>query len=300
MNLTIPSGIIARFGEENGFELAKQAGFDSVDYSLDGMSKLEAVFNQDTLYVAEAERVKKLVESYGLSITQTHTPFHFYRKWFDDVFYKETILPIIQRSVAISAMLGAKVAVVHPLHHFVYHGHEEEIFEKNMEFYRSLIPICKEYGIKVGVENMVQLDPVRKVPVHDTCSTIAEFIRYVDTLDSEYMVACLDTGHIGLPSTQEHEAWDFVRALGHDRLQSLHVHDNDYQADQHKLPFLGVMDWYELTRALGEIDYQGDFTYEACYIAPKAAEDFAPIALKYMADTGRYLCNLVDRNRPQN
>ena len=43
---------------------------------------------------------------------------------------------------------------MHPLHHFVYLGHEEEIFNLNMDFHRSLIPYCKEYGNMVGVENM--------------------------------------------------------------------------------------------------------------------------------------------------
>ena len=98
----------------------------------------------------------------------------------------------------------------------VYKGHEEEIFQINMDFYRRLIPYCKEYGVKIAVENMWQRDKLRKCIVNDTCNTSAEFIRYVDNLDSEYVVACLDLGHVGLP-LRDDEAQDMIRALGHDR-----------------------------------------------------------------------------------
>ena len=291
-------GFVARYGLEKSIELCKNAGFDSMDFGL-GLDPANPL-NVEETYVAEAERIKKLSLDMGLPVTQTHTPFHFKDAWKDPVAYEEYVMPAIKRSVAISGLLGADVAVVHPLHHFLYKGHEEEIFEKNMEFYRSLIPICKEYNVKVGIENMFQGDPRRKQTTFDTCATIPEFIRYVDTLDSEYMVACLDTGHIGLP-VRDDECWDFIRALGHDRLQSLHVHDNDYRGDKHQLPYLGTIDWNEVTKALGEIDYQGDFTYEVrigSVFSEFTDEEFVPIATKYMADVGRHLCNMIDRNRP--
>ena len=132
-----------------------------------------------------------------------------------------------------------------------------------------------------------------------TCATIPEFIRYVDTLDSEYMVACLDIGHVGLPESDD-RAWDFIRALGHERLQSLHVHDNDYRNDKHALPYQGKIDWDEVTKALGEIDYRGDFTYEldGKVIFPEGMDRaFLPTHIKYLADVGRHLCNMTESHR---
>ena len=300
MNLTMNIfGLANRFGYEKAVALCRNAGFDSIDYSLEPMLNPNFILNQEQEYIAETDRIKKIAEKNGLPITQTHTPFSF-ANWNDPVVYEEFILPAIKRSVAISGMLGAKVAVVHPLHHFVYKGHEEEIFEKNMAFYRSLIPICREYNVKVGIENMFQRELLRGQISFDTCSTIPEFIRYVDTLDSEYMVACLDIGHIGLPVRND-ECWDFIRALGRDRLQALHVHDNDYRTDRHALPYLGRINWNEVTKALGEIDYQGDFTYEVnlnTIMADSMSDEFAPVTVQYMADVGRHLCNLVEKNRP--
>ena len=299
MNLTINGvSLVERFGWEKTAEICKKAGFDSMDYSLGCMEKPEDIFNDEKEYIKAAEALRRVIDLNGLPVTQTHAPF-VYSGWKDPKAYEEFIMPSIRRSIEVSAILGAKVTVVHPLHHFVYKGNEEEIYEKNMEFYRSLIPICKAYGIKVGIENMFQRELLRAHISFDTCATIAEFIRYVDTLDSEYMVACLDIGHVGLPVTDE-RAWDFIRALGHDRLQALHVHDNDYRNDRHALPYQGKIDWDEVTRALGEIDYKGDFTYEldGKVIVPEGMDDaFIPTQVKYIADVGKLLCSKIEKQR---
>jgi sugar phosphate isomerase/epimerase len=100
----------------------------------------------------------------------------------------------------------------------------------------------------------------------------------VDELDSEYIAACLDVGHVGLIYGQE--APDSIRALGADRLIALHICDNDYCGDQHQLCGQGKLNWVEILRALREIGYRGDFTYEADggflgrfpdYLKPEAA-----------------------------
>ena len=299
MNLTLNSSELnRRFGLEKTAELCKNAGFDSIDYSLGCMEQPDDIFNNEKEYRRAAEELRKAIDATGLPVTQTHTPF-VYAGWKDPKAYEEFIMPSIRRSIEISAILGAKVAVVHPLHHFVYKGNEEEIYAKNMDFYRSLIPLCKEYGVKVGIENMFQRELLRAHISFDTCATIDEFIRYVDTLDSEYMVACLDIGHVGLPVTDE-RAWDFIRALGHDRLQSLHVHDNDYRNDRHALPYTGKIDWNEVTKALGEINYQGDFTYEldGKVIVPEGMDEaFLPTHIQYIANVGKHLCSKIEGYR---
>lgn len=294
MELSANFSTYMRFGFDEGLKLCKNAGFDAIDYDLNCLVDNGCAFNNDD-YREEAVRIRKRIEDAGLHVNQTHTPFTF-RHWDNEEFYNNTIYPRIVRSLEISALLGAKVAVVHPLHHFTYRGHEEEIFEKNMEFYRSLIPYCKKWNIKVGIENMWQGDSRRGHIILDVCGTKEEFVRYIDTLDSEWMVATLDIGHVGLPC-QDDEPWDFIRALGHDRLHSLHVHDNDYRNDVHVLPFLGNIDWTKVTEALGEIDYDGDFTYEINFPG-NPPEGFRQTTVKYIADVGRFLISEIDRNRP--
>ncbi|MBP3333557.1 MAG: sugar phosphate isomerase/epimerase [Clostridia bacterium] len=286
-----------RFGTEKSLDLIKDAGFEAVDYSLGSLVADDSVFNSDE-YKARALEIRRMADQRGLKINQTHAPFTFsINLWNDPDAFENIIMPRFYRNLEISAILGADVSVVHPLHHWTYLGHEEEIFEKNMEYYRRLIPYAKEYGVKIGVENMFQVDPRRKFIICDTCSEIKEFVRYIDELDSEQIVACLDIGHIGLVQQKE-EAWDYIRALGHDRLKSLHVHDNDYRADQHKLPYTGIINWKEVIKALGEIDYDGDFTYETGFVVNTMDEEVVPIGLKFMADIGHNMVSRIDACRP--
>lgn len=290
--------LMERYDFEKCVDIYREAGFTAMDYSLMDMVKDECPFNADN-YIETAENVRRISLAKGLPITQTHTPFTFSVEYWDTPeLFESIVFPRMVRSLEISAILGAKVAVVHPIHHMTYHGHEEEIFELNMKYYRRLLPYCKEYGVKVGIENMFRSDPIRKYKIHDTCSRKEEFIRYIDTLDSEYMVACLDIGHVYLP-LQDDEAPDMIRALGHDRLKALHVHDNNCINDQHILPYTGRLNWSEIGKALGEIDYSGDFTYETkANLIDTCDEGFVPIGAKFMADVGKHIVSIIEANRP--
>lgn len=298
MKLSTTTLLEWRYGPKGNMDRISKAGFTALDFGLNGMVNDNDEFNGPD-WRARAEEMRAYAASVGLEISQIHAPFSWHdKRWNDPVYYEEVIAPRVLRSLEIAGIFGVKVAVVHPRHQYVYLGHEEEIFDINMKYYRELIPYAKEYGIKIGIENMYQADPRRKFMIADTCSSIPEFIRYIDTLDSDRIVACLDTGHVALVYQKE-EPWDFIRALGHDRLQSLHVHDNDYRADQHLLPYSGIINWNEVTKALGEIDYQGDFTYEVgAGWAKNMNDDGVDILLKYYADIGKNLMAQIDANRP--
>ena len=101
----------------------------------------------------------------------------------------------------------------------------------------------------------------------------------------------LDTGHCGLIGQKTADA---VRALG-GRLGALHVHDNNYIADNHTLPYLGKLNWDEILKALAEINYSGDFTFEAMCFLYGFDKDFMPTVLKFMHDTGRYMIEKIQK-----
>ena len=285
------------FTHEQTAQLVKDAGFEAVDCGLFDMNASEHVLNgpQWQKYALE---FKQTFEAAGVPVVQTHSPFRF-DNYHDPVAFKEEIYPKIVRSIEVSAALGAKCVVVHPLHYADCGGNCETTFDYNMRFYRSLIPVCKANGIKVGVENMFSRDKLRgNYITHDSCSRVEEFCRYIDTLDSEHMVACLDIGHTTLVSGGE-DPWDFIRILGHDRLHTLHVHDNNYRQDNHVTPFSGKVDWYKVCQALAQIDYIGDFVYECemdrCF--NHMDPSMYPVALKYMSQIGHHLIQKIEEAR---
>ena len=54
---------------------------------------------------------------------------------------------------------------------------------------------------------------------------------------------------------------DSLRQIG-TRLKALHINDNRGMQDDHVLPYLGHIEWAPVLKALKEIGYSGDFTYE--------------------------------------
>lgn len=282
--------LFKKFGIDNTAQMAKAAGFTALDCFIT-LDEKDSPFLSANYKNAVAD-IRRTVENEGMKFNQTHAPFRFPAKQWDE----DGHFDVFVKTLEISALLGAKICVVHPLHHMEYKGHEEEIFKLNMDYYGKLIPYCKEYGIKVGVENMWQRHRIRKNITFDTCSTIDEFVRYIDTLDSEYMVACLDVGHVVLPDNP-HSPADFIRALGHDRLKALHIHDNDYTNDTHLLPYQGILDWDSITAALGEINYSGDFTYEVAMTHFSVPDELVENAFNYAGTIGKYLTKRVEENR---
>lgn len=301
MRLTLNvRGVRDHLGVEEAARLVKKVGFDAIDYSLMDMTDPEHILLTDA-YADEAMRIREAFEKVGLPIVQTHTPFAFKNR--DDVEYRNSfIIPAMKRSVAISGLLGAEVAIVHPFHFKKYPEYKDEMHDLNMELYRELLPVAEEYGVRIAVENMFGWDARRERIVHDVCSNPEEFVSYVDELNSDFAVACLDVGHVGLPTGTAYEAQDFVRALGHHRLKSLHIHDNDYKWDLHQMPYRGKLDWDSITAALGEINYDGDFTYEVDFDYVERAKasgglEMLEAELVYMEKVGRILVDKIEKSR---
>ena len=291
---TQTSNIFGAFGTKEGAKVFKEAGYDALDMSLFEMST-----NPDSLFLKDdykeyAQSVRKDVEEAGLFFNQSHVPFVF--NWKNPNEFEERFMPLNIKGLIVSGILGVKTAIVHPYHYGAYFGHEAEIFDLNMKFYKDLLPYAKEYGVKIAIENMWRTEPKRKYICPSACGTADELVRYIDTLDDDTFVACLDLGHCGLVGE---EAQDAIRILGHDRLKALHVHDNNYREDSHTLPMLSMMDWNEICKALADIDYDGDFTFEADAFLRYIPKDFKPTASRYMADTGRYLIKKIEGFKEQ-
>lgn len=276
------------YSEETALEMLRDAGFTGADLSLFNIENSPRWMGEN--YKEEAKKLGEYAESLGVPFVQSHAPFSFdwaHRDFETDIF------PIIYRSVEIAALAGVKYMVVHPIHHTPYFGHEEELFETNMAYYKRFLPLCKKYGIKICLENMWKTNRDRKVIDHDTCSRAAEFNRYIDTLNAEggdHFCACLDLGHTVLVGE---DPVAMIKAMDN-RIQTLHIHDNNYHDDTHTLPGCGKMPMTEIFGALKEIGYSGPYTLEADAFLSHMPKELYPVALKFMADNSRYFASLME------
>lgn len=283
-----------RFGDEKAIAMYCKAGYDALDYSLFAMQeKSHPLLEDDGSY---AKQIRRTAEANGLTITMTHSPFAFPGMWHDmDAFYGY-IVPRIQKSVKAAALLGAKAVVVHPLPHCltVQMGEPERMRAMTIDFFKSLKPFAEAYGVKIAVENVWRYDKKRQCCTNDGCSSAAEMLSYLEELDSDCYTACLDVGHCGLIGE---EAQDVIRTLGGQRITALHIQDNDYIHDQHTLPGMGKMNWDEVMKALADISYSGEFTFEADGFLTGYDNDFVGEAVSFMVRVGRMLLEKYDRYR---
>ncbi|MBR2471368.1 MAG: sugar phosphate isomerase/epimerase [Clostridia bacterium] len=266
-------------------DILADSGFDAADFMF--TPEFCGENTDDEEFKSSFLELRRYAEENGLVFNQAHA---HYPSSSADPATNELYYNYVVRSIRNASYLGVPVIVVHPKQHLLYNeeGNPEKLFEMNMEFYRSLIPYAEKYNIKIAVENMWICYPNRKI-WHSTCSKPDEFINYIDTLNSEWIVACLDIGHAVLVCE---EPDIFIEKLGH-RLAALHVHDVDGFGDTHTIPFFGVVQWDKVIKALSKIGYKGDFTFETDTFIGNPPKEVVPFASKMLAETGRYLINKV-------
>ena len=273
--------------------LYKEAGFDTYDISVNKEILEGATFDGED-YLEKARAFRAFTDEIGMTCNQAHAPFGSHTIYNDPD--NEQAIADILRSMEISAVLGARIIVVHPIKPEGRRFPEdpEFSFTENLRFYRRLIPYAEKYGIKIAAENMWEYSNGAGVPGDSMCSRPHVFCRLLDELDSEYVVACLDIGHAALVAT---DIPAFIHALGRKRLQALHVHDVDGVKDLHTLPYLSKIDYEAVCRALGEIGYEGDLTFEAGAFFTRFPDALLPAAIRFMHETGKYLASEIDKAR---
>ncbi len=291
MRLVTQTDCLAKtFGDEESIRLLAKAGFDAVDLSFFEMLKDDCIWCGDG-WMEHAKKLRSIGDECGIGFSQAHAPFPSSKgeEPFDTVIRERII-----RSMQAAAITGVKNIVVHPMQHLNYAKNRRELYEMNIKFYRSLIPYCEEFGIRVCLENMWQYDDKRHYIVDSVCAQPEEFCAMLDELDSEWMVGCLDIGHSALSGI---EPADFIRAMGKKRLQALHVHDVNYVSDCHTMPFMEKLDWESITDALADIDYEGDFTFEGDHFLYPLPHELRPEGSVLMAKVGRYLIRRIEEKR---
>lgn len=249
---TLLEGYEKKWGEE-GADVFKSCGFSCLDYSLANTEEWEYTEPEEEVKKKLSELSKNL-ENKGILVNQVHGPWRYPPRDLSIQDRKER-MEKMNRSIRMCASLGCKRWVIHPVMPFgtedIGSGNEEKTWEINLEFMRELLLTAKEEGVIICFENM----PFTELSI----SSPESIIKFVDEINDDNFKICLDTGHANVFSGKS--LGDVVRLMGK-RIEVLHVHDNDGNADQHLLPYMGTIDWEDFGRALSEIGFDGVFSYE--------------------------------------
>jgi len=276
-----------KFGDHDAIRLLAGIGYDALDYSMFDILNQNHPLNKDD-YREYAQSLRKTAREYNIIFNQSHAPFPSYiqNPKEDKAGYNELIVLAIIRAMEVTSILGGKIVIVHPI--TLINESYQTNKEFNINFYNNLVPYCKKYNIKIALENMWGWDGEAKKVNPAACSTADEFVDYLDSLDKDYFTACLDIGHGEMQGTGAQSAVELINHLGHDRLKSVHIHDNDKSGDLHTLPYTQKLNWDEIMNALKNINYDGELTFEADNFISKFPAELYLSASKLMLDVGRY------------
>lgn len=244
------AGTFGSEGSGAAFAHLKSLGYDAVDYQVLAQQPGTGIYAMaEKEFLSLVGREAEAAKAAGIQIGQVHGPWPYDDRILE---MRELKFDATVRALHASAILGAPYLVIHPVMPFCWmeSPHHEEDKAENIAFVRRLLPYAKDYGVKIALENM----PNALVP----CGHVSELVECIVAVDSEFLVACLDTGHCTCIGD---DAGEMARLLG-DRLACLHVHDNDGKRDLHQLPYFGVADWDSFIDGLRAIRYAGNFTLE--------------------------------------
>lgn len=293
MQIGTTTGMLAlrHTSDAQALQAIAQAGFQAVDFSMWNYPWQGGLFAlPDTAFDAYFTGLRATADTYGLTISQAHAPFPSTTGNEPEDTQR---LQVLKRAIRAAARLGCAHIVIHPsLHTGCIHdiGHEQAM-ETNTAMYRALAPECARWGVKIAIENMFTRAPDSGQICPTFLSTAREMVALLEVLGPDCFCACLDIGHGQLAGEGPAE---MARVLGR-WLQVLHVHDNNGAEDGHTLPFLGVVDFEGIMRALQEIGYAGGMSLEADNILDVFPREMEGAVLRMMAETAGYLAGRVGR-----
>jgi len=262
--IALSTGSLYSYGMARVFELAAEAGYDSievlVDHRWDGR---------------QPGYLRRLSGECGLPILVVHSPFVAHvPDWPDDQ------LGRLQRTVTLAQEVGATTVVTHlPFRlHVVagqWHGYRPRRFflplpllrrEPYFHFLREgrVAELEAEAGVTIGVENM----PSKQF----LGLRINGYWFNTPAALSHFPHLTLDTTHLG--------TWglDPLAVYGQLRERVAHVHLSNFDGREHRSPPDGRLPLAELLRALARDGYQGVITVETAPDALDAADEVECLA----------------------
>lgn len=284
--IIIDTGCIHELGSDKAvLDMLRKAGFRYYDATLFWKGTTEHIGTGPD-YPENAKKLRKYADSIGIKCEQAHAYFTGGRDE-DSLKRRYEYIPI---DMHVASILGAKVIVIHAVNEFS--------FEENVEFIQRFIPYAYKYNIKIAVENCWGVTDNKPSPM--TTSTPDSFVKFLDTINDPHVVACLDIGHAEM-NQMGTSAEEMIKALG-PRLYCLHIHDNDKWSDAHQIPYTHKIPFSRVLKALKEIGYKGNITFEVetCYSkgeCPDAQLPFElyPAFLRLQLEIGKYFVNYLDK-----
>lgn len=300
MKLVVQSApLVNRYGIDEAFRMLNETGFDGIDFNIDTELPGSAIIKgeYDGLFAGSDEAMiefcrpyKEAGEKYNIYFHQMHAPFPSYVA---NEAGNDIVMNGIKKCIMLCGYLNCKNLIVHPM----FLGYDAKLdpqteWDINIERYTELIPLARQYGVTICLENM--FTGYRGKMYAACCADMADANRYINYLNSvageKLFGFCLDVGHALLVGK---EIYSTIMELG-DNLTTLHVHDNDGRNDQHLFPYMGICDWDRFVKGLKDVGYKGAMSFETFNAMQVIDSELAEPALKFLSAIGKKFIERIE------
>ncbi|NLK07317.1 MAG: sugar phosphate isomerase/epimerase [Firmicutes bacterium] len=267
---------------EDSITVCYNAGYRVLDMNF-------ATYSRGTLPMTQPDwedwvkRQKEHGDSYGIEFSQAHAHFYNWEGLTEEE--KQWNEELIRRSIIGAGLMGANWLVIHPgsVKDGIWYSHAKSL-KINVEVFKKYGELAAKHNVGIAIENMIESENARRY-----ASSTEELLELIDVLDDPLFGICWDFGHAHMAGVNQVEA---LKAVGK-HLKAIHVADNHGKRDDHTAPYFGTIVWEPIMRALTEIGYEGDFTYEIHNFTNGLPRGMQETAIRFSYELGMFMLSLA-------
>lgn len=270
--------------------LLKKAGFVHQDLNLGTQGQEGYPLAMDG-WEAWVDRVRLESCRLGVDFHQAHSFYYRTKESTSNSINRPWYEERIRRSICAARRLGVKWLVLHPCDFDrdpVYDFAKARRF--NLDYWRPFVEMAAKEEVGIAFENLFQSGHHQRY-----CSIAEELADLVDAFDNPYAGICWDTGHAYVAGQDQDAA---IRMLGK-RIKATHIHDNHGQpkGDEHLMPYYGTLNWNDILKALSEIDYEGNFSFELKHATQPLPPSLCEDMLRFLYGLGMKMIGKIEEYR---
>lgn len=240
MKMSFDTSYIASVGSpEKYLRFVAEAGFSHVLWGHQ--------WNTDFLYSkSEIREYRKMLKKFGLTLLDVHGSAGVEKSWAATEEYrrKAGVELVVNRMILFSELEGEGVLTMHTpwYNEYVNSDNDRKKVAVQVEAVKrslaELIPYIEKYHVKIAIEN-------------NSADLFEQQEDYMRSFPAECVGITFDCGHANLYNRR---GLYLIRNFK-DRIEALHLHDNNSKGDQHQPPFYGNIDWEEMMRFIRSSSY---------------------------------------------
>ena len=204
-------------------------------------------WNTDFFYCSpEVKQYAKWLHEFGLELLDIHGSAGMEKCWYSTEEYQRQagVELVINRIIMLHELGGTGSLMMHIPAIRLQQGFDPAVvlpqYDALKRSLAELMPVLEKYSVRIAAENMP----------NDNFELLN---RLMSEYPENYIGITYDSGHGNIG---EGKGLDHMEPLKN-RLQALHLNDNDSSGDQHQPPFYGTVDWQRMVKILAESSYKG-------------------------------------------